>query len=187
MSIYLRNFLRYLFLVGIQVLLLNKLSLRWWANPSGFPSFVPFIYPLFIMLLPISTPIWFVLLSGFTVGLTVDMFMNTMGLHAAACVFMAFCRIAVLKTILPRKIYEYRSLAPSVKSMSWVPFLTYAAVLLLLHHLAYFLLEIWSLKAPLYFILKLFASLLTSLIFVILYALLFSRSIDTQYNNLDLK
>lgn len=182
MSIYLRNFLRFLFLVGIQVLLLNKLSLRWWTSPGGFPTFMPYIYPLFILLLPISTPIWFMLLSGFAIGLSVDMFMNTPGVHAAASVFMAFCRIAVLRTILPRKIYEYRNLAPTVKTMGWAPFLTYSAVLLLLHHVAYFLIEIWNLQAPMHFVIKLFASLVTSMIFIALYSLLFSKSIDTQYN-----
>jgi rod shape-determining protein MreD len=181
MSIYLRNFLRFLLLVGIQVLLLNKLPLRWWANPEGFPSFVPFVYPLFLLLLPISTPIWFVLISGFVLGTTVDMFMNTPGVHAAACVFMAFCRIVVLKVILPRKLYEYRNLSPTVKTMGWAPFLTYAAVLLALHHTYYLLLQIWNLSAPLNFVLKLFASLVTSMLFVLLYALLFSKSIDTQY------
>lgn len=183
MSIYLRNFLRYLLLVGVQTLLLNKLFLRWWANPAGFPTFVPYVYPLFILLLPISTPIWFVLSSGFVLGITIDMFMDSGGIHAAACVFMAFCRILVLKTILPRKLYEYRNLSPSVKTMNWVPFMTYAAILLFLHHCTFLLIQIWSLKAPLYFSLKLIASLVTSLMFVALYALLFSKSINIQYRN----
>lgn len=181
MSIYLRNFLRFLLLIGIQVLLLNRLFLNW-SGSSGFPTFVPYIYPLAILLLPISTPIWFVLIASFAMGLSVDMFMNTPGMHAVASVFMAFCRILALRTILPRKIYEYRNLSPTVKTMGWAPFLTYAAVLLLLHHIVYFLVETWNLHAPLHFIIKLFASLVTSMIFIILYSLLFSKSIDTQYN-----
>src|SRR5690606_11663236 len=181
MSIYLRNFLRFIILIGIQVLLLNKIHLRWWASPPGFPSFVPYIYPLFILILPIATPVWFVLISGFVLGLSVDMFMNTPGVHGAATVFMAFCRILVLKTILPRKLYEYRGAAPSAQTMGWVPYLTYAAILLLLHHIVYFLLEMWNLSAPLHFIMKLFATLLTSIIFVALYSLLFSKSLHTQY------
>mgnify|MGYP003584255528 CR=1 FL=1 len=183
MSIYLRNFLRFLALIGIQVLLLNKLSLRWWTSPNGFPTFTPFVYPLFILLLPISTPVWFVMVSGFALGITVDMFMNTGGIHAAACVFMAFARMAVLKPILPRKIYEYKNLSPSVKTMNWTPFMTYSSILLFLHHIAYLLLDIWSLNAPLYLVIKLLASLVTSLLFVALYSLLFSNSINTQYKD----
>lgn len=183
MSIYLRNFLRYLILVGIQVLLLNRIPLSWWTNPKGFPTFVPFIYPLFIILLPISTPIWFMLVSGFLLGLTMDMFMNTGGIHAAACVLMAFARMAVLKPILPRKINEYKNLSPSVKIMKWTPFMTYATILFLIHHLAYYLIEIWSFASPMYLVLKIVASLATSLIFVALYALLFSTSINTQYKD----
>lgn len=183
MSIYLRNFFRFLFLIGIQVLLLNKLGLRWWASPEGFPTFVPYIYPLFILLLPISTPVWFMLLSGFSLGLTMDMFMNTPGAHAAACVLMAYSRLAVLKFILPRKLYEFRNQSPSINTMGWAPFLTYCAVLLFVHDFFYLLLEMWTLTSPLRLILKLFATLSTSMLFVILYALLFSKSIDTQYRS----
>lgn len=178
MSVYLRNFLRFIFLVGIQVLLLNTLSLHWFSGSSSFPTFIPYIYPLFLLLLPIETPVWFMLVSGFVLGLTVDVFMNTPGLNAAASVLMAYSRLPILKFILPRKLYEYRNATPSVEVMNWTPFLTYVGVLLLIHHVALLLLEVWSLNAPLYFVIKLLASLVTSLLFVVLYALLFSKQIN---------
>ncbi|HRP90331.1 MAG TPA: hypothetical protein PKX92_09835 [Edaphocola sp.] len=180
MSVYLRNFLRFLFLVGIQVLLLNTLSLHWFSGSESFPTFIPYIYPLFLLLLPIETPVWFMLVSGFILGLTVDVFMNTPGLNAAASLLMAYCRLPLLKFILPKKLYEYRNAAPSVATMNWTPFLIYAALLLFIHHIALMFLEVWSLKAPLYFIIKLVASLITSLIFVVLYALLFSKQINNS-------
>src|SRR5688572_13318049 len=107
MSIYLRNIFRFVLLVLIQVLLLNKIPLRWWANPSGFPPYTPFIYPLFILILPLSTPVWFLLIASFAMGITVDSFMDTGGIHAAACVLMAFFRTNVLIALLPKRLSEY--------------------------------------------------------------------------------
>lgn len=176
MSIYLRNFIRFIILILIQVLLLNKLPLRWWS-----PPYTPYIYPLFILLLPISTPVWFVLLSGFFLGITMDSFMDTGGIHAMACVLMAFARVKVLSILLPKRLTEYKNSAPNIKTMGWSPFLTYASVLLLLHFSIFYLIEIWSFQSMGYLLLKILASLITSMVFVVLYALLFSKSINTNY------
>src|SRR6478609_515542 len=104
MSIYLRNAFRFILLVLIQVLLLNKIFLIWWTAPGGIPPYVPYIYPLFILLLPFATPVWFLLIAGFAMGVTVDMFMDTGGMHAAACVLMAFLRTIVLESLLPKRL-----------------------------------------------------------------------------------
>lgn len=180
MSIYLRNILRFMLLVLIQALLLNKIPLRWWTNP-GIPPYTPFIYPLFILLLPISTPTWFMLIAGFALGITVDSFMDTGGIHAMACVLMAFARSKVLEILLPKRLSEYKGASPNIRTMSWSPFLTYASVLLLLHHATYYTVEIWNLHSPAYLALKIATSLATSMLFVLLYALLFSRSINVHY------
>lgn len=177
MSIYLRNFLRYLLLVAIQVLLLNPLSLRWWANPGTMPAFVPFIYPLFILLLPLATPVWFMLIASFLMGVSIDAFMNTGGMHAAACVLMGYLRMNVLSALLPRKISDYGAVTPSAKTMGWSSFLVYALVMLIFHHLVYFILEIWSFQSMGYLLLKVLITLITSMIFVVLYSLLFSTAI----------
>jgi len=181
MSIYLRNILRFILLVLIQVLLLNKIPLRWWATPGAIPPYTPYIYPLFILLLPLSTPVGFLLVISFTMGITMDTFMDTGGLHAAACVLMAFLRTNVLTALLPKRISEYQNMSPNIKSMGWTPFLTYAAILLAIHHVAFYLLEIWSLHSIGYLLIKVIISLATSLVFVILYSLFFSSSINTVY------
>jgi len=180
MSIYLRNIFRFLILVLIQVLILNNIPLQGWANP-GIPAYTPYIYPLFLLLLPISTPVWFLLISGFFLGVTMDSFMDTGGIHAMACVLLAFTRTKILSVLLPKRLSEYKSAAPNIKTMGWSPFLTYAATLLLMHHILFYVIEIWSFQSMGYLLFKIFASLVTSMIFVILYALLFSKSINTNY------
>lgn len=181
MSIYLRNIFRFILLVLIQVLLLNKIPLRWWTNPGGLPPYTPFIYPLFILLLPFSTPVPFLLIISFVMGVTMDTFMNTGGIHAAACVMMAFVRANVLNLLLQKRLSEYQNMSPGIKAMGWTPFLTYAAILLAIHHVFFYIIEIWSLHSIAYMLLKMFLSLLTSLLFVILYSLFFSTSIGTVY------
>ncbi len=184
MSIYLRNILRFVLLILIQVLLLNNISLQWWANPNGFPPFVPFIYVLFIILLPINTPVWLQLCCGFFLGLSIDTFTNTGGIHAAASVLAAFCRTRVLALILPKKMGEYNLAVPSIETMGWMPFLSYTAVILFIHHLAFFGIELWTVRSPLYLFIKLFATLVTSVLFTLIYSLLFSKSINTKYREI---
>ncbi|WP_118972105.1 rod shape-determining protein MreD [Taibaiella koreensis] len=181
MSIYLRNVFRFILLVLIQVLLLNKIPLRWWSNPGGLPPYTPYIYPLFILLLPLSTPVPFLLIVSFTMGITIDAFMDTGGMHAAACVLMAFFRTNVLTLLLPKRIAEYQNMSPNTKSMGWTPFMTYAAILLALHHVFFYIIEIWSFHSIGYMLMKILISLLTSLVFVALYSLFFSSSIGTVY------
>jgi rod shape-determining protein MreD len=174
MSIQLRNFLRFWLIIAVQVLL-NKLTLRWWSEPGGFPVFVPLIYPLFILLLPFETPVWLALIIGAVTGLTVDTLTNTGGMHAAATILIAYLRPNVLTALLPRALEDYPGQSPSVKNLGWPAFLTYAGFLILLHHAVFFSIEIWSFSNMLLLLLKIAASAVTSMLFVVVYLLLFTR------------
>jgi hypothetical protein len=175
MSDYVKNILRFCLLMLIQVLILNKITLRWWSQPGGFPVFIPYVYPLFILLLPFETPVWLLLMLGFVTGLTVDSFMNTAGIHAFATVFIAYLRTNVLNALMPKHLSEYPNQSPNVKNMGWVPFLVYSSFLILLHHALFFSLELWSFINIGYLLLKILASTVTSMLFVIAYLLLFTR------------
>lgn len=175
MSIYLRNFLRFWMIIMIQVLLLNKISLRWWSQPSGFPIFIPYVYPLFILLLPFETPVWLLLTLGFFTGVTMDSFMNTAGMHACATVLIAYLRTNVLNALLPKNLVEYPNQSPSVKNMGWMPFLVYAVFLIIIHHAVFFSVELWNFSNISYLLLKIVASTGTSMLFIIAYLLLFTR------------
>src|SRR4051812_14079872 len=168
MSIQLRNFLRFWLIIAVQVLL-NKITLRWWSEPAGFPVFIPLLYPLFILLLPFETPVWGLLLIGLFTGLSVDTLMNTGGMHAAATVLMAYLRTNALTALLPRPLIEYPGQSPNVKNLGWPAFLTYAGFLILVHHAVYFSIEFWTFSNMLLLLLKIVASALTSMLFVIAY------------------
>ena len=177
MSDYLRNFLRFWILVTIQVLLLNKISLRWWSYVSGHPIFLPYLYPLFILLLPFQTPVWLLLFLGMAMGLTVDAFMDTMGIHAMATVLIAYLRTNVLTALLPKNLAEYHNQSPNVRVMGWFPFITYAAFLVFIHHLVFFLVEQWPFSNIGLVLLTVLASTVTTLLLVIAYLLLFTRQV----------
>lgn len=129
-----RNIIRFILLVGVQVLIINNIELGRFINP--------FLYVLFIIILPFETPKWLVLISAFLIGLTMDMFSDTGGMHAAACVFMGYIRPGVLKLFSPRDGYEFGT-QPTVQYLGVPWFLSYAGILILSHHLILFFIEIF--------------------------------------------
>jgi hypothetical protein len=141
---------------------------------------VPLIYPLFILLLPFETPVWMALLIGAFTGFMVDSLTNTGGMHAAATILIAYLRPNVLVALLPRALEDYPGQSPNVKNMGWAAFLTYAGFLILLHHAVYFTVEMWSLSNILMLLLKIAASAVTSMLFVIGYLLLFTRQVSAR-------
>ncbi|MBL4668206.1 MAG: rod shape-determining protein MreD [Flavobacteriales bacterium] len=80
----------FILLVLFQGLILNNVEF------GGYV--VPFLYVFFILSLPFETPNWIVLLLGFALGVAIDSFTSTLGMHTSATVFMAFCRAYLLKT-----------------------------------------------------------------------------------------
>ncbi len=175
MNVYIKNILRFCIIILLQVLILNKITLRWWSEPSGFPIFIPYVYPLFILLLPFEMPVWGLLIVGFGLGITVDTFMNTAGMHACATILIAYLRTNVLSALLPRNLSEYSGQHPSIRSMGWMPFLVYSAFLILLHHFVFFSIELWNFSNIGFLLLKIGVSAITSMLFVIVYLLLFTR------------
>ncbi|MCD6010321.1 MAG: rod shape-determining protein MreD [Flavipsychrobacter sp.] len=170
-----KNILRFCIILLLQVLILNKITLRWWSEPSSFPIFIPFVYPLFILLLPFEAPVPLLLILGFILGITVDTFMNTAGMHACATILIAYLRTNVLSALLPRNLSEYSGQHPSIRTMGWMPFLVYSGFLILLHHIVFFSIELWNFSNIGFLMLKILASAVTSMLFIIVYLLLFTR------------
>jgi len=161
------NFLRFVFLVFIQVLILNNIQ---------FSSFLnSYIYVLFILLLPFETPKWLLLLLGFLTGLTMDLFSDTMGMHAAATTFMAFGRPGILRIISSRQDYE-PGMRPTVKDLGIRWFVTYSLVMISIHHISLFFIETFRLSEILPTLLRSFVSISFTLFLVILSQYLFVKS-----------
>jgi hypothetical protein len=175
MSVLIKNIIRLCLILILQVLILNGITLQWWSQPAGFPVFIPYIYPLFILLLPFEASIPILLFAGFSCGIIVDSFMNTAGMHAFAMVLISYFRVNVLNALMPKNLTEYRGQTPSVKNMGWLPFLIYVSFLIVMHHAVFFTIELWTLSNIGYLLLKIVASSITSILFVMAYVLLFTR------------
>lgn len=131
--IYGRNIVRFIFLVFLQVLILNHIHL------FGLKIY-PLLYILFILQMPFETPKWLLLLLSFAMGIAVDIFSNTYGLHAGASVLAAFLRPGVLSAIAPRDGYETGKL-PRLSHYGSGWYSKYVLILVIPHHLYFFLLE----------------------------------------------
>jgi len=165
-SIFTQNIIRFFILVLIQVLLLNNIHF------SGFVN--PYIYILFILLLPFETPGWLLILIGFFTGITIDLFSGTMGMHATATTFAAYARPFVLKVIAPRDGYESRT-QPTLRyyDMAWI--IRFSVILILIHHSSLFFIEVFRFSDFFYTILRIFLSSIFTFILIIISQLLFYK------------
>ncbi|MBL4752637.1 MAG: rod shape-determining protein MreD [Flavobacteriales bacterium] len=134
LGIIIKNTISFIALVLLQVLVLNNVQFSGYINPM--------LYVLFLLLLPFETSKSFLLILGFIVGLSIDMFTNTMGMHASACVFLCLVRPFILKYIEPRGGYEHEAF-PSIREMGLAWYLSYAGILVLMHHLVLFYVEVF--------------------------------------------
>ena len=129
-----RNILMFVILVMIQILIFNNIQLSGYINP--------YIYILFILLLPFETPGWLLLVLGFLLGISIDIFSDTLGMHTIATTLTAFLRPYVLDIIAPHDGYKIGT-KPRISyyGLSW--FFKYAAILIVIHHLVLFYIEIF--------------------------------------------
>lgn len=126
----------FIVLVLIQVAILNQIEFSGYVNP--------YLYVLFILLLPVNAPRYVVLLSAFFIGIVIDLFTDSMGIHAAAAVFIAYIRPSVIRIISvhDEDTEEYPGLQKN--RFSW--FLTYTSIIVFAHHFILFYLQVLSLK-----------------------------------------
>lgn len=126
---------RFFLLILLQVLILNNIQLSGYINP--------YLYILFVLMLPIQSPIWLVLTASFLLGLTMDMFSNSGGIHAASCVLIGFVRKPILTFFSPRDGFDFGSV-PSLDYLGTASYLYYTLILTSIHHFIFFFLEEFS-------------------------------------------
>ncbi len=149
------NFIVYLVL---QILIVRNLVL--------FEVSFCYLYVGFLLLLPFETSAMLCMVLGFAVGLVVDIFYNTFGMHAAACVFVMYVRQYWIGSIMPRGGYD-AGVTPSPRALGLRWFITYAFPLTLLHHLLLFFIEIGSFDLFYFTFVKALASTVFTLVMVV--------------------
>jgi rod shape-determining protein MreD len=121
-----------------------------------------FLYVYVIIKVPINVTRSKMIIISFLLGLIMDMFTNTLGMHAAACVLAGFFREPLMKAYTEREMLEEG--VPSSQRLGWNAYIKIVLSVVILHHVTLFLIESLSLFDPLFLLLRIVASvILTSL------------------------
>lgn len=158
------NIVRFIGLIFLQVLVLNNINFMGYINP--------YLYVLFILLYPFNANQSLFLLFSFLLGLGIDIFEDSGGINAAACVVAAFVRPNLLRFSFGIS-YDHQNLR-----LSATPFgskLSYVLLMVFIHHLVLFSLEMFSLSHIILILKKTLFSGIFTVILVILSLSLFSK------------
>lgn len=145
-------------LVLIQVIILNNIQF------SGFVN--PYIYILFIILLPFTIPGYLLLGLSFLIGISIDIFSNTLGVHAGATVLLGFLRPGLANLISSREMIE-KGNTPNMKQLGFASFLKYTIVAVLVHHIFLFYAEAFSFGGFFYTLLRCILSSVFSIVIIL--------------------
>lgn len=155
----LRFGLIFLLLILLQQLLFNNIQFSGYVNP--------YVYILFILLLPVEIPSWLLLILSFSTGLIIDLFSGTPGMHSSATLMAGFMRPYILQVISPRDGYEAGA-SPSMIAYGFRWFLSYTLLIVLIHHTTLFYLEVFRFSEFFRTILRVFLSSIFSIAFILL-------------------
>lgn len=153
--------------VLLQVLIFNNFLIA--------STIAPFVYILFIVLLPFDTPRSLLLFLSLALGFTVDIFTNTPGVHASACLLIGFLRPGILDLLTTRETLESVP-SPRVKTMGFNWFATYVTFLVLIHHFFLFFIEAFTFQGFLITLLRVVLSSVISIILILLSQFLIFRN-----------
>ena len=124
----------YIALCLAQVLILNHIHL--------FDVAIPLLYVYFVVSFRRGTPKWIILLWGFFMGLTVDVFVNTPGLAASTMTLIAFIQPYLLELFVPRDSPD--NMEASLSALGFSKYTTFASILVLLYCVVFFALEAFN-------------------------------------------
>lgn len=151
-----RGLVYFIVFVLIQVLILNNIYYLRIATP--------FLYLYFLLKLPIGISRSAILLIAFATGLTIDLFSNTPGMHAAACTFVGFFRAGMIRFLIGKDLLE--GAFPSYHVFGVGGFLRYTTLFVFLHQIVLFLVESLTLFDPLFLVIRILSSTLLSVILI---------------------
>lgn len=145
-------------------LLMQVLVLR---NFVLFDSAFCLAYIGFLLLLPIETSVIWLLVLGFTMGIGIDIFYDSLGIHAAASVFIMFVRNYWINLLTPQGGYDLGAI-PSLALDGWQWFLSYMLPLVFLHHLILFFTEAAGFHLFSFTLVKVLGSTLFTFLFLLI-------------------
>lgn len=166
MQVFIIHTIRFVLFLFAQALLLNQLELGWGIHVM--------VYPLFILLLPYNLNIFLSMIISFALGLGIDSISNTYGLHASSALLLAYLRPSIFKLFEPRDGYEsMQEFNIHEMSRSWL--FSVFGIMLLVHHLWFFSLELFKFNEIGFILQKTALSVPSSMIVCLLIQYIFIR------------
>ncbi|WP_369997564.1 rod shape-determining protein MreD [Winogradskyella sp.] len=164
-SVVASNSIRFVILLLVQVVFCNNINFLGYVNP--------YIYIIFIFLFPIRENRMVLLITSFLLGMLVDMFSDSGGVHAAAAVCLAYSRPILLKSSFGM-LYEHQTIKFSNTDLgSLITYITFGT---LIHHFVLFSLEVFNISNILLILKKTLFSSIFTIILSVLIVILFSRN-----------
>lgn len=155
---------RFISLVFMQTLVFNNINFLGYINP--------YIYIMFIALFPVKNNRLFIIFLSFFLGLSIDLFSDTGGIHAAACVFVAYIRPVLLKFSFG-VIYEHQTI--KFNTVEFGEKLTYLTLLTFIHHFVLFYLELFSASKIILVLQKTVFSSIFTILLILIITVIFSK------------
>lgn len=165
-----KHIIRGLLILLVQVLILKRIGTGtswWWVNGEIF------LYPAIILFLPLRMAKQYIILIGFAIGLIMDLFYDTVGVHAFALTAMAYARGLILNYMEPRGGYTV-TMTPTRYSMGLNWLLIYTSIAFFIFIFVYFTVEIFTFVYFGKIILRTVITFFTSMLVIMGYHLLFN-------------
>ncbi len=134
-SAFLSNIARFILLLATQITIFNNIDFLGYINP--FP------YILFIILFPVNGNKSILVLSSFFIGIIIDLFCNSGGVHAASCILLAYVRPIIFKFSFGLS-YEYQTVR--LNDVLTTERFSFILISVIIHHFSLFLLEVFQLN-----------------------------------------
>ena len=149
----------FLVLMILQLLIFNNIEFSGYVNP--------YIYVMFILVLPVAIPSWILLILAFLTGFVIDLFSGTIGVHSFATVMAGFVRPWVLSLNVTAEASEPDMSPSSYRSgLRW--FMIYVVTVVFIHHLALFFVEVFSIRNFFHTLLRVLLSTAVTTFFIVL-------------------
>ena len=124
---------RFILLVLLQVTIFNYVDFLGYINPM--------IYILFIILFPLRNNRMVFLIVAFFLGLSVDMFSDTGGIHAGASVLLAYIRPTITKFSFG-SLNEFYNV--KFNAIDFAKRFTYIIIMVIIHHFVVYSLDFFN-------------------------------------------
>jgi hypothetical protein len=166
-NIYVLNGIRFVLLVLAQVLVFNNMNFMGIINPM--------IYIIFLYWYPLRENVAVFLITSFFLGVTIDLFSDTMAIHSAAILTVAFARPVLMRFCFGAN-FEFQGF--TFKNTTRVQRMTFLGLLIVFHHLIFFSLELLSFSHFLLILKKVIFTGIATFIISLLLSSLFAKETE---------